>query len=128
MGGVALHRPACGHQRGPDIGGVLLTDGWDHHARKRAARNFKLDLAELEARHHLTFDTYEEGKLTLEEYLSAWSSTKSVVHPGSVSTFHVHAVETPPGYDQGTQLRRAHAWSSLRSVLPLYTSHWRADL
>ena len=22
-----------------DIGGVLLTDGWDHHARKRAATN-----------------------------------------------------------------------------------------
>ena len=21
-----------------DIGGVLLTDGWDHHARKRAAK------------------------------------------------------------------------------------------
>jgi len=52
-----------------DIGGVLLTDGWDHHARKRAATNFKLNLAEMEDRHHLTFDTYEEGKLTLEEYL-----------------------------------------------------------
>ncbi|MGC2423475.1 MAG: HAD family phosphatase [Nitrospirota bacterium] len=52
-----------------DIGGVLLTDGWDHHARKRAATNFKLDLAEMEDRHHLTFDTYEEGKLSLEEYL-----------------------------------------------------------
>jgi putative hydrolase of the HAD superfamily len=52
-----------------DIGGVLLTDGWDHHARKRAATNFKLELAEMEDRHHLTFDTYEEGKLTLEEYL-----------------------------------------------------------
>jgi putative hydrolase of the HAD superfamily len=52
-----------------DIGGVLLTNGWDHHARKRAAANFKLDLAEMEDRHHLTFDTYEEGKLTLEEYL-----------------------------------------------------------
>ena len=52
-----------------DIGGVLLTDGWDHHARKRAAINFRLDLAEMEDRHHLTFDTYEEGKLTLEEYL-----------------------------------------------------------
>jgi putative hydrolase of the HAD superfamily len=52
-----------------DIGGVLLTDGWDHHARKRAATIFKLELAELEDRHHLTFDTYEEGKLTLEEYL-----------------------------------------------------------
>jgi putative hydrolase of the HAD superfamily len=52
-----------------DIGGVLLTDGWDHHARKRAATNFKLELAEMENRHHLTFETYEEGKLTLEEYL-----------------------------------------------------------
>ena len=52
-----------------DIGGVLLSDGWDHHARKRAATNFKLELAEMEDRHHLTFETYEEGKLTLEEYL-----------------------------------------------------------
>ena len=52
-----------------DIGGVLLTNGWDHHARKRAATNFKLEFAEMEDRHHLTCDTYEEGKLTLEEYL-----------------------------------------------------------
>jgi putative hydrolase of the HAD superfamily len=52
-----------------DIGGVLLTNGWDHQARKRAARQFQVELAEIEDRHHLTFDTYEEGKLTLEEYL-----------------------------------------------------------
>jgi putative hydrolase of the HAD superfamily len=52
-----------------DIGGVLLTDGWDHHARKRAATNFNLKLAEMEDRHHLIFDSYEEGKFTLEEYL-----------------------------------------------------------
>jgi putative hydrolase of the HAD superfamily len=52
-----------------DVGGVLLSNGWDHYARQRAATNFKLDLAEMEERHHLTFDTYEEGKLTLEDYL-----------------------------------------------------------
>src|SRR5664280_499884 len=52
-----------------DIGGVLLTDGWTHEGRKRAAANFNLDLAEMEERHHLTFDTYEEGKLTLDGYL-----------------------------------------------------------
>jgi putative hydrolase of the HAD superfamily len=52
-----------------DIGGVLLTDGWTHDGRKRVAANFNLDLAEMEDRHHLTFDTYEEGKLTLDEYL-----------------------------------------------------------
>jgi putative hydrolase of the HAD superfamily len=44
-----------------DIGGVLLTNGWDHHARKRAAANFKLEWSEMEDRHHLTFDTYEEN-------------------------------------------------------------------
>jgi putative hydrolase of the HAD superfamily len=52
-----------------DIGGVLLTDGWDHLARKRAAKNFKLQWAEMEDRHRLTFETFEEGKITLEEYL-----------------------------------------------------------
>ena len=53
-----------------DVGGVLLTDGWDHAARKRAAVNFNLDLSGMEELHHLTFDAYEEGKLTLREYLS----------------------------------------------------------
>jgi len=53
-----------------DIGGVLLTDGWDHHARRRAAKAFQLDFAEMEERHHLVFDTYELGKLTLKDYLS----------------------------------------------------------
>jgi len=52
-----------------DIGGVLLTDGWDHLARKRAARHFKLEWAEMEERHHLTFEVFEEGKITLDEYL-----------------------------------------------------------
>jgi putative hydrolase of the HAD superfamily len=52
-----------------DIGGVLLTNGWDHNARRRAAETFDLDYEEMDERHHLTFDTYEEGKLTLDEYL-----------------------------------------------------------
>lgn len=52
-----------------DIGGVVLTDGWDHHARRRAVTHFRLDPAEIEARHHLTWDTHQAGKLTLDEYL-----------------------------------------------------------
>jgi putative hydrolase of the HAD superfamily len=52
-----------------DIGGVLLTNGWDHDARRRAAETFDLDYDDLSERHHLTFDTYEEGKLSLYEYL-----------------------------------------------------------
>lgn len=53
-----------------DIGGVLLTNGWDRKARAEAAQLFDLDIQDLEERHHLTFDTYEVGKLTLDEYLA----------------------------------------------------------
>lgn len=53
-----------------DIGGVLLTDGWDIHARRRAAVTFDLDFSDMNDRHRIIFATYEEGKLTLDEYLS----------------------------------------------------------
>ena len=53
-----------------DVGGVLLTNGWDRAMRNQAAETFGLDYAEMDERHHLTFDTYEEGKLSLEEYLN----------------------------------------------------------
>jgi len=53
-----------------DIGGVLLTDGWGHEYRTLAARAFGLNPEEMENRHNQAFDTYELGKLTIEEYLS----------------------------------------------------------
>jgi putative hydrolase of the HAD superfamily len=52
-----------------DIGGVFLTNGWDHTARARAAAAFGFAEAEMNERHDMTFSTYEEGKITLEEYL-----------------------------------------------------------
>jgi putative hydrolase of the HAD superfamily len=52
-----------------DIGGVLLTNGWDRESRKNAIQLFKLDPVETEERHHLSFDTYESGKISLSEYL-----------------------------------------------------------
>ena len=53
-----------------DIGGVLLTNGWDHNIRRKAAEKFGLDYDEMNERHHLTFDTYEQGKLSLDDYLN----------------------------------------------------------
>jgi putative hydrolase of the HAD superfamily len=52
-----------------DIGGVLLTNGWDHQARRRAAKHFKLNWAEMRERHGLNFETQEEDKITFREYL-----------------------------------------------------------
>jgi len=53
-----------------DVGGVLLSNGWDESARRRAAKHFRHPFAEVEERHRLAFDAYEEGRLTLQDYLS----------------------------------------------------------
>jgi len=52
-----------------DVGGVLLTNAWDHIARHRAVKHFALDQDAMDRRHHLVFSLYEEGKLSLDEYL-----------------------------------------------------------
>src|SRR5438552_1918409 len=53
-----------------DIGGVLLTNGWDRGCRRKAIDVFRLDPEETEERHHLCFDTLEVDKITLDEYLT----------------------------------------------------------
>jgi len=52
-----------------DIGGVLLTNGWDTDLRNLTAKHFGLDEDEIYHRHHVTYDTYESGKMTWDEYL-----------------------------------------------------------
>ena len=52
-----------------DIGGVLLTNGWDTALRKKTAEKFQVDYEELDHRHRVTYDTYEQGKMPLDTYL-----------------------------------------------------------
>lgn len=52
-----------------DIGGVLLSNGWGHDFRQKAVDKFHLDKEEMEERHSIMFVTYEEGRITLDEYL-----------------------------------------------------------
>lgn len=53
-----------------DVGGVLLTNGWDRHSREEAAKKFDIDFTEMNERHSLSFDTFEVGHLSLNEYLN----------------------------------------------------------
>jgi putative hydrolase of the HAD superfamily len=52
-----------------DIGGVLLTNGWDRHSRKAAVERFSLEWEEFEDRHELVLDAFEKGEITLDAYL-----------------------------------------------------------
>jgi len=52
-----------------DVGGVLLTNGWDRAARVLACRNFDLDWEDFQDRHEFVGPDLEIGKLTMTEYL-----------------------------------------------------------
>lgn len=52
-----------------DIGGVILTNGWDRHCREKAAQQFGIDYEEYENKHKEYYNLHETGRLSLEEYL-----------------------------------------------------------
>jgi putative hydrolase of the HAD superfamily len=52
-----------------DVGGVLLTNAWDHQERDRAIERFGLDREDFEARHQPALVAFEEGRLSLDGYL-----------------------------------------------------------
>jgi len=53
-----------------DVGNVLLTDSWGPLMRQKAVDTFGIDIADVAKRSQLTFEGYEEGKMTLDEYLT----------------------------------------------------------
>jgi len=52
-----------------DIGGVLLSDGWNHKSRMQAIEKFGLEPIQFQKDHSVAFPLFENGKLTLDEYL-----------------------------------------------------------
>jgi putative hydrolase of the HAD superfamily len=53
-----------------DIGGVIMTNGWDTVARRRAAEAFRLDWEEFHDRHDLSFPAFDSGLISIDEYLN----------------------------------------------------------
>jgi len=52
-----------------DVGGVLLTNAWDHTQRAAAVEHFGLDEEEFHPRHEMVVSSFERGKISLDEYL-----------------------------------------------------------
>jgi putative hydrolase of the HAD superfamily len=52
-----------------DVGGVLLTNAWDHNERAKALDRFQLDPAEFHTRHEALVQAFERGQMNLDEYL-----------------------------------------------------------
>jgi putative hydrolase of the HAD superfamily len=54
-----------------DIGGVILTNGWDQIARRHAAETFDLDWDNFEDRHQMSVDAFETGRIGIDAYIAA---------------------------------------------------------
>jgi len=52
-----------------DVGGVLLTNGWDHRERSAVIEHFGLDRAAFEFRHVVPYDAWERDTISLKAYL-----------------------------------------------------------
>lgn len=52
-----------------DIGGVLLTNGWGHESRQKAAKVFGFDYEEVNDLHNSIYNVFEIGSISLDEYL-----------------------------------------------------------
>ena len=77
-----------------DIGGVILTNGWDHNSRMEAAQTFGLDWEEFRERHDLSFPAFDAGQITLNQYLDRTLFYRATfLHTGRVHGLHVCPVQ-----------------------------------
>ncbi|HVT58108.1 MAG TPA: HAD family phosphatase [Thermoanaerobaculia bacterium] len=93
-----------------DVGGVLLTNGWDRALRHRTAAHFGVSETEMDERHHLTYDTYESGKMGLAAYLDRvmFYEPRSFTYEDVVSFILGEARPFPEMIDLVRQLKARH--------------------
>ena len=82
-----------------DIGGVLLTNGWDHCERAAVLDQFHVDKAEFEKRHSAANDPWECDLMTAEAYLdeTVFYEPRSFSHDEFLRAIFAQSVELPNG-------------------------------
>jgi len=77
-----------------DVGGVLMTNGWDHISRRRAIDHFGMDWEEFEDRHNLVVADFEIGRIGIEEYLdsTAFHLPRTFTHEDFIAFMHTQSV------------------------------------
>ena len=99
-----------------DVGGVLLSNAWDHTERRNALAHFGLDEEEFHSRHEMVVSSFERGKITLDEYLQKtvfyrtrsfsrgefWEYMQSLSQPKSDSLGFARSLAKSGKYFMGT--------------------------
>lgn len=80
-----------------DIGGVLLTNGWGHESRQKAARVFDFDYEEMNTLHNFIYNIFEIGSISLDEYLDTvvFHCPRNFTKTKFKEFMHAQSVELP---------------------------------
>lgn len=100
-----------------DIGGIMLTNGWDRTSRRRAEKAFGLEAEheDIAVRHESFFDVYELGKLSLDGYINhVFFFRDRPFTPEDFKTFMFEQSQPLP--DMLDFLRRLKAKYNLRTI------------
>ncbi len=95
-----------------DVGGVLLSNAWDHEQRQQTLKQFGLndeDEAEFESRHDMLVSSFERGKISLQEYLERTVFYRP--RPFTIEAFTQHMFSLSQPYPDTLRLAKEFARS-----------------
>jgi putative hydrolase of the HAD superfamily len=80
-----------------DVGGVLLSNGWGHESREKAAAEFNINYEEMNRLHEFIFNVYEIGSIDLEEYLDTvvFNKPRDFTKEDFKSFMYAQSIELP---------------------------------
>jgi len=78
-----------------DVGGVLLSNAWDHEQRQCTLKEFNLDEVEFESRHEMLVSSFERGKITLQNYLERTVFYRPRSFTAEAFIQHMFSLSTP---------------------------------
>nr|MBC7613645.1 HAD-IA family hydrolase [Pseudopedobacter sp.] len=98
-----------------DIGGVLLSNGWGHESRQKAAEVFGFDYEEMNVLHNFIYNVFEIGGVSLDDYLDTvvFHVPRDFTRADFKSFMYAQSVELPD------MLSWAKSWKK-NTALPVF--------
>lgn len=94
-----------------DIGGVLLTNGWDHLSREKAATFFGFDYKDFDEKHKLYYNLHEIGLISLSQYLDhvLFYKSQNFSKPAFIEFMHEQSKPYEETIHYFKRLKKTHA-------------------
>jgi len=100
-----------------DVGGVLLSNGWDRASRRHCIETFGLEWEEFQDRHEFVSESFETGEMTIDDYLdrTVFYRARSFTRQEFVEGMHSESYVLPGTLDFVSKLRERYLLATLNN-------------